>query len=246
MVVATGQVDRTHGVGRAPWTWPSGPPRACLEAAPGLASQIEQVSVVNIMSGAGPAPAAALARRLGLTPARTEVTTIGGNSPQWLVSRAASAIAAGELDSALVVGAEAQHSAKAAAGGYGPTAGAPTTADVTGTVESPTRWWATTASGVGAAELAAGLLAPVHVYALFESVIAQRAGRSLADQRTALGRAHGPVHRGGRRTTPTRGSPRSRTPAELATRDADNRLVAEPYPKRMCAFLHVDQARRCS
>jgi len=32
-----------------------------------------------------------------------------------------------------------------------------------------------------------------------------------------------------------------RTASELAEVTPDNRLVAEPYPKRMCAFLHVDQ-----
>jgi acetyl-CoA C-acetyltransferase len=36
--------------------------------------------------------------------------------------------------------------------------------------------------------------------------------------------------------------PERRSPIELATISPDNRLVSEPYPKRMCAVINVDQA----
>src|SRR5271170_6863636 len=68
-----------------------------LAEVPTLRGRIDRVSVVNMLSNAGPSPAGRLARRLGLAPARTEVSTIGGSSPQWLVNRAAAAIAAGEV-----------------------------------------------------------------------------------------------------------------------------------------------------
>lgn len=217
----------------------------CLDSAPGFRARVQLVSVVNIMSKASDAPATFLARRLGLAPARTEVTTIGGNSPQWLISRAADAIAAGELGATLVVGAEAQHSAKAQAL-QGPSprrAGDPHPGDdVAGTVEAlaPDPVVGDDRIGVSAAELAVGLVTPVHVYALFESVITARAGRSSVQQRAALGTlmsrftevaaTHANAWFGDRRS-----------PVELATVTPDNRLVAEPYPKRMCAFLHVNQ-----
>jgi acetyl-CoA C-acetyltransferase len=217
----------------------------CLAAVPGIRSRVQQVSVVNIMSKASDSPATFLARRLGLAPARTEVTTIGGNSPQWLISRAADAIAAGDLSAALVVGAEAQHSAKAQAlQAPSPRRGADPhpTDDTVEPVEAlaPDPVVGDDRIGVGAAELAVGLVTPVHVYALFESVIAARAGRTPAQQRAALGplmsrftevAATHPVAWFGDR----------RSAAELATVTPDNRLVAEPYPKRMCAFLHVNQ-----
>ena len=66
--------------------------RACqvaLAEVPGLRSSIERVSVVNTLSQSGPAPASELADRIGASGAIREVTTIGGNSPQWLVNRAA-------------------------------------------------------------------------------------------------------------------------------------------------------------
>ena len=47
-------------------------------------------------------------------PARAvcEVTTIGGNSPQWLVNRAATDIAAGGLSVTVIAGAEAIRSSR--------------------------------------------------------------------------------------------------------------------------------------
>jgi len=213
--------------------------RRCLDAASGLDTLVQLVSVVDVLSETGPAPGALLARRLGLAPARTEVSTIGGNSPQWLVNRAAAAISAGELHGVLVLGAEAQRSAKVRGGNRvsavegGAHAGS-------GQDLVPDAVVGDDRSGVGAAELSVGLVAPVHVYALFESVIEQRAGRTPAEHRAVLGELMAPftevaaAHR-------SAWFPEVRTPAALATVTPDNRLVAEPYPKRMCAFLHVDQ-----
>ena len=222
-----------------------------LGAAPGLGARVELVSVVNVMSKTGSAPAADLARRLGLAPARTEVTTLGGNSPQWLLNRVAAAISTGELHGALVVGAEAQRSAKVQ--------GAPRSAQVqgsqsadhrpdsgeadgddTGEAFAPDPVVGDERAGVGAAELNVGIVAPVHVYALFESVIAQRAGRTPAQQRAALGALMARFTEVAAKH-PTAWFPEVRSATELSTVTPDNRLVAEPYPKRMCAFLNVDQ-----
>ncbi|HUY21838.1 MAG TPA: hypothetical protein VMV22_05815 [Acidimicrobiales bacterium] len=207
-----------------------------LDVAPRLRASVQQVSMVNILSPVGAAPAAALAARTGLSPQRTEVTTVGGNSPQWLVNRAAAAIAAGELESALVVGAEAQRSARAGNAAPGVPAGQPTGAGDPGAdpVVGDDR------PGVGDAELAVGLVAPVHVYALFESVIARRAGRTAAEHRRVLGALMAPFSAVAA-THPQAWFPVARTAAELAEVHPDNRLVTEPYPKRMCAVLAVDQ-----
>ena len=206
---------------------------ACLAQAPALAGAVEQVSVVNVLSPVPAAPATALARRLGLRPARAEVTTIGGNSPQRLVSRAAQSVAAGRLSATLIAGAEAQRSAKA-----WPDAAAVERAEE---ALAPDPVVGDDRAGVGRAELDAGLIAPVHVYALFESVLAHRAGRDPDAHRQALGELMAPfteVAAG----HPVAWFPERRTPAELAAVGPDNRLVAEPYPKRMCAVINVDQA----
>ena len=238
MVVATGQcVDRDPTA--ATLELAARAAQEALDEAPSLRARVELVSMVNTMSNAGPAPAAHLARTLGLTPTRTEVTTIGGNSPQWLISRAAAAISAGELEVALVVGAEAQHSAKAHAGALTPRP-EHTDANVDTDAFPPDPVVGDDRVGVGGAEASVGLVAPVHVYALFESAMAHRAGRSGAEQRTVLGELMAPFTEVAA-TQPVAWFRDVRTPTELATVTADNRLVVEPYPKRMCAFLHVNQ-----
>lgn len=239
VVVATGQsIDRATSASALALATDAA--RQALDSVPALRPRVQLVSVVNSMSPIGAAPATLLARRLGLAPTRTEVTTIGGNSPQWLISRAAEAIAAGELDVALIAGAEAQHSARA--GGAGATAAHAGSADDPGSEDAPDPdpVVGDDRVGVGPGELRIGLVAPVHVYALFESVIAHRARRTPAQQRAALGTLMAPF-------TAVAATQRAawfgevRTPGELATVTPDNRLVAEPYPKRMCAILHVNQ-----
>jgi len=218
---------------------------AAFEGLGDLRRAIEVVSMVNILSPAPPDPASAVARRLGLSPQRAEVTTIGGNSPQWLVNRAAAAIAAGERQAVLVVGAEAQRSAKQAREAKQsrpatrPPGSSPSSSQRPAGSE-PDPVIGDARSGVSAAELNAGLIAPVHVYAMFESVLAHSAGRDYETQRRALGDLMAPFTEVAA-ANPFAWFAESRRPEELATISPDNRLVAEPYPKRMCAVLNVDQ-----
>ncbi|HUO48773.1 MAG TPA: hypothetical protein VMU09_08070 [Acidimicrobiales bacterium] len=215
-----------------------------LEEARNLRDRVEVVSVVNMLTPAGPAPATGLARRLGIEPARTEVSTIGGNSPQMLVSRAAAAIAAGHADVVLVAGAEAQHSQRIRREARARGAAEPAGGDG-GANHEPERAADAVVGddrpGMGDPELAAGLVAPVNVYALFESAIAHRAGRTPADQRAALGALMAPFTRVAA-AHPHAWFPTEATGPELAAVSADNRVVSEPFTKRLCAVLGVDQA----
>jgi acetyl-CoA C-acetyltransferase len=230
VVVATGQsIERQGVVSALDLAERAG--RSALDQAPRLQALVNQISVVNIMSPVGEAPATELAQRLHLTPARTETTSVGGNTPQWLVNRAATAIAAGDLDVVLVAGAEAQRSARLAGQGGRPRDAVARPPDpVIGDDRPP----------VSATELQAGLIAPIHLYALFESVLAYRANRGFAEQRLHLGQLMAPftavaaTHR-------YAWFPHSRTPAELSDITPDNRLVSEPYAKNMCAMFTVDQ-----
>ena len=208
---------------------------AALADAPRLRHRIERLSVVDVMTATGPATATELAGRLGLGPeVAREVTTVGGNSPQWLVSRAASAIAAGELSVTLIAGAEAIRSSRARRA-----QGLPR--DVGRTDLAPDPVVGDDLPGVGPAEQAAGLLAPVHVYPLFENVLAARAGRDAAAQRRYLGRIMAPFTRVAA-AHPFAWFAEERSAAEIATPSPDNRIVCEPYTKRMTAFLGSDQA----
>jgi len=208
---------------------------SALADVPLLRDRIDLLSVVDIMTKSGPAPATDLAGRLGLDPGtRTEVTTVGGNTPQWLVSRAAGAIADGELSATLIAGAEAIRSSRARR-----TQGLPRDEGRTGLPPDPVV--GDDLPGIGPAETAISLLAPVHVYPLFESVLASRAGNDAAAHRRVLGELMAPF------TTvaaahPFAWFPQERSADEIATPSPDNRIVCEPYTKRMTAFLGSDQS----
>jgi len=232
VIVASGQCQERDGL-VTPVDLLTRASEEAFSAAPGLRPHVQQLSVVGIMSATGPAPASELATRLGIAPARREVTTIGGNSPQWLVSRAAQAISAGQLDVALIAGAEAIRSQRARR-----RAGAPLPDDA-GLPPDPVVGDVT--PGVTAAEAAVGLFLPVHIYPLFENALAARAGLGLTAQRHAIGRLLAPFTDVAA-THPVAWFPTRRTPEEIATPSPDNRVVAEPYTKLMSAFLGSDQA----
>ena len=79
-----------------------------------LLKYVDSLSVVNISVESMTHPEESLCRMLGINPAMREQTAISGTSPQWLVSRAADKIAAGEIKMALLVGAEALYRDKLA------------------------------------------------------------------------------------------------------------------------------------
>lgn len=230
VVVGVGQV-----VGRGEPVSPLGlieqAVRAAFEEAPGIEERVGLVSAVNIINGGGKAPASLLAERLKLDPLRCETTTIGGNTPQWLVTRAAAAIAEGRGTTTLVAGGEAVHSQR-----LKPELGGD--ADATDAVDDVI---GDGRPGLCPAELAAGLMVPAHVYPLFESVWVHRTGRSFGDHRAALGWLMAPFTRRAAEH-PCAWFGEELTADEIATPTPDNRLVAEPYTKKMNAFISVDQA----
>lgn len=206
---------------------------AALAAAAVRPSELDRVSVVGILAGGGPRPASDLAERLGLRARRCETTTIGGNTPQWLVTRAASEIAAGRLRSTLIAGGEALAGA-GAGGGQDGQPSASSSGDSDPLVGDPR-------PGVGPAEIAIGLGLPLHVYAILESAYAARLGRRPVAHRTALGELLAPFSE----VAASHPHAWSRTPLsarEIALPRPDNRLVCEQYTKRMCANPRVNQA----
>ena len=204
---------------------------AVLAEAPGLGAAADRLEVVGILAGGGSAPAAELAGRLGIKSAVTATTTVGGNSPQWLVGRAADDIAAGRARAVLIAGAEALRSQQARR-----SAGAPSTSHegASDPVIGDDR------PGLSDLEMEAGLFLPAHVYPLFESAIAKRAGRRVDDHRAALGRLMAPFTDVAA-TRPHAWFPERLTPELIATPSPDNRVTAEPYTKRMNAVIMVDQ-----
>lgn len=212
---------------------------AAAADAPGLLERVERLSfVAPSFSRASRRPASELAERLGLTDVACEVSTAGGNGPQWLVNRACAEIAAGRLRATLVCGAEATRSLRIAepgadflhlsAAGGGDEGGAPD--PVVGT---PLHGL------LGRAEIQAGLMRPAHLYPLLESALAARAGASPASWRAHLAQflARGAAVAA---RNPFAWFREAFTAAEIAQPTPDNRLTAEPYTKRMNSFAQVD------
>ena len=84
--------------------------RAAAEADSGAASLLDRLDAVDIVycqTWQYDDPVGRLCERLGVDPRRRHYSGIGGTTPQVLVQEQAARIARGELDVALVVGAEA-------------------------------------------------------------------------------------------------------------------------------------------
>lgn len=226
--------------------------REALDAAPGLRGALERLTLVNILvQTAGPAPASHLVEALGLSAVARETTSIGGNTPQAMVERAAGDIAKGRLSATLIVGAEALRSGQLRAGGAPAESSAPGSASLASQAPTvpvqaseppaPDPVVGGDPQDLSDEERMAGLLIPIHVYALFESVLATRAGRSPAEQRQFIGRLMAPFTEVAARN-PHAWFTEAKSAEELATATPANRLVVEPYVKTMVAFLGPAQA----
>lgn len=200
-----------------------------------LLERVTHLWVLPPLSLRSTEPAALLARRLGIEPAEARCGGMGGNAPQWLVDRAAEAVVAGRRPCALIVGAEALATRRAAKrqgirlswpedGGF-PDLWPPLEADM----------------GVHPVERAHGLSPATAMYALIETALAHRRGRSPEHQRRAMGLLMARCAEVAA-ANPCSWFPQPRTADELTTVTADNRMICFPYPKYLNAVMDVDMA----
>jgi acetyl-CoA C-acetyltransferase len=196
---------------------------------------VDLFTVVNTLSFRSADPARCVSRVLGVSPAVTAVTTVGGNTPQALVNHAALSIQQGELEFVVLTGGEARRSQR-----HGRAAGTkpwpddpdPTPADeVIGedfVMSSP-------------AELAREIWFPIQIYPLFESALRAASGRTPSEHQNHLAAlwagfaavaANNPY--AWNRTAPTA--------RDIATLGPNNRMIGWPYPKLMNSNNDVDQS----
>ena len=181
-------------------------------------------------------PAGLVAERLGIDPAEHVVTAIGGNGPQSLAALTAAAIAAGELDVALIAGADCIFTRVAARRDP----------------DRPVLPWTTQPPGTAAplvfgserepvtdTERARGLDRPLRVFPLFETALRAAAGESIAEHQERVSRLWSRFS-GVAAGNPHAWSRRAVTAEEIRTVSPDNRMIAFPYPKRMNANDRVD------
>jgi acetyl-CoA C-acetyltransferase len=209
----------------------SGASRPILEA-------LDSVVVMEVLSWRYANPGLLLARRLGASPRQLALTTTGGNSPQMVAGRWAEAIWKGELDVALVAGAEAMYTRLDARRpgrrrhlDWTPEAEASPAPERVGD-DRP---------GSHPAELAVSLALPVQVYPLFENALRAAAGEGIEEHQDKVARLWARFSEVAE-ANPHAWTRRRLSPAEIRTPGPSNRMIAFPYPKLMCANMQVDQA----
>ncbi|MEU8243401.1 crotonase/enoyl-CoA hydratase family protein [Actinoplanes missouriensis] len=203
----------------------------------GLLAGADSVAYVPSVSWQYPDGAALIAAAVGATPAETvRSSTFGGDGGLRLINDAAASIVAGHASVVLVGGAEAAATA-AAAEKAGRELGWPDQPE--GTV--PGRIVGVDREPNNDPETAAGLVAPIYLYALIESAVRGKLGLSVSDHQrriTELWSRFSSVAAG----NPYAWLPGARTADELADPSGENRPISAPYPKLLTAHLQVNQA----
>jgi acetyl-CoA C-acetyltransferase len=201
-----------------------------------ILQKADLVGYVASVSWLYPDGAALIAGHVGATPEQTVQTTIfGGDGSLRLLNDVAATIASGHASIALLGGAEAASTA-AAAERSGRDLDWPRQPDGT----APGRIVGGDAPANNAPETAAGLVAPIYLYALIESAVRARLGLGPADHReriTRLWAGHSEIAAG----NPHAWQPTAHTAAELAEPTAANRMISTPYPKLLTANVQVNQ-----
>ncbi len=206
--------------------------RAFHDTGTDVTALIDTVAVPGIILMHRDHPAHRIADSLGLASGRRVSCPVGGNTPQYLVGELGARIFSGDCDMALVVGAEAGHTAiRARKDGTRLSVGSASGADTTMGDDRP---------GLSDVERAAGLFLPADVYPMFDAAFASRAGRTLDEQRRWLGTLMAPFTAEAARQPDRSWFPTERTAAELSTPTDGNRLISEPYTKLLNSFLFVD------
>ena len=211
--------------------------------APDLARHIDLIAAIRQFEVSGPnarPPFGAsnnfprsVGKRIGANPARAVLEVVGGQGPQHLVNELAHAIAAGEVGMALLVGSEAISTVRHLQ------------------TRGETRDWAESVGGqledrgfgdpMMTREIAQhGARTPIQVYALFENARRARLKMDRRDYALEMGKLFAPFTEVAA-ANPHAMSPEARTAEDLARITADNRLTADPFPRRMVARDQANQ-----
>jgi acetyl-CoA C-acetyltransferase len=182
-------------------------------------------------------PGMLVSKLLGIGPRELGLTVIGGNSPQTVVNNTALQIAAGELDVALICGAECIFTRLAVRRGPDrPVLEWTTQAEDT----PPPVVLGTDRTPVTEVEAARGLDRPLRVFPLFENALRSETGETIDEHQRAISDLWARFASVAE-TNPHAWSRGARTAAEIRSIGPTNRMVSFPYPKLMNANDRVDQ-----
>ncbi|TYB52603.1 acetyl-CoA synthetase [Nonomuraea sp. PA05] len=172
-------------------------------------------------------PVGRLAERLGATPRHRVYSKVGGTAPHLLIGAAAASIAAGELDCALIAGAEALATRRAyrKAGEHVPWSHAADPKPPYGWERPP-----------HPSALAHGLFLPVHTYPIMETARRAAAGLTIEEEMRERARIMAPM------TEVAAANPHAWRRTARTAGELGDRFVGWPYTSDMVAVLEVDQA----
>ncbi len=194
--------------------------------------RLDSVQLVYCQTWQYDDPVGRLSDRLGISPRLRHYSGIGGTTPQVLVQEQAEAILRGDLDLALVGGAEALATQRAykkrgerASYSFKPE-------------EKRGYPWE---APFHPAEVAHDVFQAWLTFAVFDNARRAHVGVGLDDYRRALGDVMAPMTRIAA-ANPDAWFRVERSSDEIVTPTADNRLVGYPYTKYMVSIMDVDMA----
>lgn len=221
-----------HGAPEPLAMWETVARTAEADSGVSLLPRLDALDVVYCQTWQYDDPTARLCDRLGIAPRKRQYSGIGGTTPQVLVQEQARRIADGELDVALVVGAEALDTQRRykKMGERFPYSFRPDT--------KPEFPWE---APFHPAEVAHDVFQAWLTFALFDNARRGRLGTGLDAYRRELGEQW---HRFTEvaAANPEAWFPIERSADEIIRPTPNNRLLASPYTKYMISIMDVDMA----
>jgi len=204
------------------------------ELKPSALAELDTVAIPNIILWSPQNGPRLLAEKLGARPSRELTCGIGGETPVSLINELAQQIARGRSKMALVATSHLFRTRKKA-GQAG--------VDLDWTLGGDGRpeMLVETLPGCSELEIQYGLAPPATVYPIFENALRARRGLDLETHRRRMGELFSRFTEVAARN-PYAWFAKARSPEELTTVTAQNRMVAFPYPKLVNAVMETDQA----
>src|SRR3954471_11812445 len=205
---------------------------AADSGAAGVLKRLDSVQIVYCQSWQYDDPTARLCERIGASPRHSLYSGIGGTTPQVLVNDVAEAMLRGELDTALVVGAEALATKRALKkAGEKPA----------WSHRDPERKPFPFEAMPHDAEIAHEVFQAWLTFPLFDVARRAQRGESLDDYVAGIGAMMAPMTDVAAKS-PHAWFPVARSASELVTATPDNRYVGWPYTKWIVSVMDVDMA----
>jgi acetyl-CoA C-acetyltransferase len=205
---------------------------ADAQASGDVLGAVQSLSAVYCLSWPYDDQVGRLAERLGIAPTHRAVSGMSGTSTQSLLIGAAEHIIAGDVDVAIVAGAEALDTKKRLKrAGERPD----WSHRATPTPPAPFEW------PFHPAEIAHEVFQAYLTFALRDTARRARMGASPEERRDDIGALLAPMTMVAA-DNPNAWDPTVRTGTEIMTPTPENRMVATPYPKHSISIMDVDMA----